>query len=138
MRENLAHRAESTKEHRHKSSVRSNGATCFQACDAADNLRPQKTSACAKPGQRADDQCLDASLEGRMQDRSELRTMIDRQFVQLTRRPGLGINLGIVATHEPEHRRHLPCGAEATEILARRRGTGVFHPVGGEVAAKAA
>jgi hypothetical protein len=69
--------------------VRRNSATCFQACDAANNPRPQKTSACAKPGHRADDQCLDASLEGRMQDRSELRTMIDRQFVQLTCRPAL-------------------------------------------------
>src|SRR5690348_4109280 len=115
MRQNLAHRAESTKEHRHKSSVRRHDAARFQACDAADNLRRQTTSACTKESHRADDQCLDAGLEGRMQDRSKLRTMIDRQFVQLTCRPGLGISFGIVASYEPEHRRHLPCGAEAAE-----------------------
>src|SRR5690349_17005768 len=99
----LAHRAESTKKHRHKSSVRRNGARSSGPATPPITFDPQTTSACAKPGHRANDQCLDASLYGRVQDRSELRTMIDRQFIQITCRPGLGISFGIVATDEPEH-----------------------------------
>src|SRR3546814_18428081 len=78
--------------------------------------RPQKTSARAKPGQRADDHRLDTSLQGGLKDRRKTRTVIDRQFVQLARSLCLGIGIGVVADDENETCSRLPCGHAQAEI----------------------
>src|SRR5271165_7441603 len=116
--------------------VSRHGVACFHTTYSNGSLRPKKTSGCVKPGQRADDQRLDASLHGGVQDRRELWAVIDRQLIQLARGLGRGINLGIIAAYEPKHRRHVPCSAEAAEILARRRRPRVLHPIGGKIGAK--
>ena len=90
----------------------------------------------AKPGQRADDHRSDARFQRGVEDRRKLGAVIDRKIVQLARRLGLGIDPGIVAAHEPENRRHLPCGGKAAEILAGRRRTRVLHPLRRKVIAK--
>src|SRR5580692_1752277 len=71
-----------------------------------------------------------------MQYRCEFRAVINREFIQLTRSLRLGVALRIIAAYEPKHRRHLPCGAEAAEILAGRSRPRMFHPIGGKIAAK--
>src|SRR5579871_974050 len=87
-----------------------------------------------KPRQRTDNERFDPGFQRRMQHGRELQAVIDRKFIQLARSLGLLINRGIVAAHEPEHRWHLPRCAETAEILTRRCGAGMFHPLGRKVA----
>src|SRR5579864_9710575 len=77
------------------------------------------------PGTDSDHQGLDARFQCRVNDRREMRAVIDRQIVELASLPGLCIRGRIVTAHEPENRRCMPRRAEATEILARRRGSRV-------------
>src|SRR3546814_17901718 len=76
--------------------------------------RPQKTSARAKPGQRAYDHRLDNTLQGGMPARRKTRPVIARQFVHLARHPCLGLGLGVVPTANPDHYTRLPMRSEST------------------------
>jgi len=71
-----------------------------------------------------------------MQDRRELWAVVDRQLVQLACSLRLGIDVRIIPAHEPEHGGHLPCCAEAPEVLAGGCGAGVLHPVRREIRPK--
>lgn len=56
-----------------------------------------EASRMAKPCLRTDYQGFDACFESRMQDRRKLRAVIHRQLVQLARRFGPGIGLGVIS-----------------------------------------
>ena len=71
-----------------------------------------------------------------MENGRKLRAMVDRKLVESMGLFGFRIGIRVRAADEPEHRWHLPCGAEAAEILARRRGPRVLHPIGRKIAAK--
>src|SRR4051812_43037625 len=71
-----------------------------------------------------------------MKNGRKLWTVVDRELTESISPFGSGVNLRVRATDEPEHRRNLPRGAKAAEILARRRGAGMLHPIAGEVTTK--
>src|ERR1700721_1477335 len=71
-----------------------------------------------------------------MNDRSELWTVVDRQFVESIVRFGFGIGRWLAAAHEPEYRGSMPLGPERSEILARRRRPRLSNLLRTEVSSK--
>src|SRR5215472_52062 len=85
--------------------------------------RPQSTekqSSGRVPCQRRGHHRFDPGFERRVQHRSEVRAVIDRQLVYSVSLFCFGIENGIGATDEPEDRRGIPTRSKASEILARR------------------
>lgn len=72
-----------------------------------------------QPGFRGNDQRLHTGLQRGMDDRSEVWAVIGRDLVEPTGRFGFGVEFGIGAAEEPEHRRDVPLPAERPEVLAR-------------------
>src|SRR5690349_13085270 len=71
-----------------------------------------------------------------MQNGCELRAVIDGQLIQLAGGFGFCVGIGIVPAYEPEYRRHLPRGTEATKVLACGGGAGVLDSVEREIPAE--
>ena len=71
-----------------------------------------------------------------MDDRRKQRTVIDWQLIESPSFLSLRIDIGIGATHEPEHGRNMPLGPERPEIFARRSRPGLPDSLGREMPAK--
>lgn len=71
-----------------------------------------------------------------MYHRCEVGAVVDRQRVDLARCLRLGVDFGVGAADEPEHRRHAPFDAEEAEVLARRDGADAPYPLSRKVRAK--
>ena len=61
---------------------------------------------------RCEHHCFHAGLQSRMDDRCELRAVIDGDVVETSRSFGLRISDRVSPAHEPEHRRHVPLGSK--------------------------
>jgi hypothetical protein len=79
---------------------------------------------------------LDAGLQGRIDDRREARVVVGRDLVEPACLLGFRVTIGVGATDEPEHGGRVPLGAEGPEILARRRRSGLTHPLCGKMPAE--
>src|SRR5262249_36517224 len=92
-------------------------------------LRPQ-------PGARRDDQCLDAGLQGRMNDWCKAWIVVRRDLVEPACLLGFRVAVGVGAANEPEHGGCVPFRAERSEILAGWSRPGLKHAVCGKVPTK--
>src|SRR6185312_1593610 len=65
-----------------------------------------------EPGSCANDQCLDARLQRRMDERRKLWAVVDRQVIDAARLFCLGVSVRVGAAEEPEDGRHVPLRSE--------------------------
>src|SRR6516164_2482139 len=71
-----------------------------------------------------------------MDDRHELRAMVDRKLVDAARFLGVRVSVGIRPADKPENRGGVPFSTERPEVLARWRRSSLPDPVGREVSAE--
>src|SRR5262249_26086334 len=99
-----------------------------------DRWRPSGSG--GQPGLRGNDHCLDAGLQGGVDDRRKTRVVISGDLANLASRLGFRVDHRIGAAHEPEYRRYMPSRSEASEVLARRRRLGHLDAVSREILSK--
>src|SRR5579859_5920728 len=99
--------------------------------------RPERSAVSGRqPGLRGNDQRFHASLQGRMDDRREMRVVIRRDLVELASRFRLRVQVGVGTANKPEHRWDVPFGSIQAEVLARRRRLRLHHALVSELLAK--